>query len=125
MRNTYEEKSKALKALENILEDLRNGFVIVEGEKDAASLAECGITAIPVSGREVSAIRAEGNVIILTDLDEAGDELARMLQREFVSRKNVSKVDSSTRIKLGGLLKLVHFENFSEKLEKTKRELEV
>ncbi|MEM4335483.1 MAG: hypothetical protein QXL47_02285 [Candidatus Anstonellales archaeon] len=125
MRNTYEEKSKALKALENILEDLRNGFVVVEGEKDAASLAECGITAIPVSGREVSAIRAEGNVIILTDLDEAGDELARMLQREFVSRKSVRKVDSSTRIKLGGLLKLVHFENFSEKLEKTKKELEV
>jgi len=125
VRNTYEEKSRALKALDNILESLRNGVVLVEGEKDAASLAEWGIDAVPVSGRELSGIPAEGEVFILTDLDEAGNELAKMLECEFSPRRSVKKVDSSTRKKLGGLLKLVHFENFSEKLEKTKKELEV
>ncbi|MGB9719088.1 MAG: hypothetical protein ACPL06_00645 [Candidatus Anstonellales archaeon] len=125
MRNTYEEKSRALKMLDNILENLRNGFVLVEGNKDAASLAECGISAVPVSGRELLGIHAEGEVIILTDLDAAGDELAKMLEAEFSPRKGVKKVDSSTRKKIGHLLKLVHFENFSEKLEKTKKELEV
>ena len=125
MRNTYEEKLKASKALERVLEALRNGLVLVEGEKDAASLAVCGIKAVPVSGRPLSSIHADGEVIILTDLDEAGDELAKVLEREFSSRNSVRKVDSSTRKKIGGLLKLVHFENFSEKLEKTKKELEV
>lgn len=124
MRNTYEEKSRALKVLDNILEELRDGVALVEGEKDAASLAEYGISAVPVSGRKLSTVRAEGEVFILTDLDDAGDELAKMLKAEFSSRKSVKKVDSSIRKKLGGLLNLVHFENFSEKLEKTKKELE-
>jgi 5S rRNA maturation endonuclease (ribonuclease M5) len=125
MRRRYEERLNASKALESILEILRNGFVLVEGEKDAASLGECGINAVPVSGRPLSSIPAEGEIIILTDLDEAGDELAKILEMEFHSRKDVRKVDSLTRKKIGGLLNLVHFENFSEKLEKTKKELEV
>lgn len=125
MRNTYEEKLRALKVLNNILDELRNGVVLVEGEKDAASLSGYGISAVPVSGRKLSTVHAEGEVFILTDLDGAGNELAKKLTAEFMPRKSVKKVDSSTRKKLGGLLNLMHFENFSEKLEKTKKELEV
>ena len=97
-----------LKELHEICE---NGICIVEGKRDEYALRKLGFKGKIVALRKlnrsldsiVESLSSEERIIILTDFDDEGEELAVRLYRAFKSR-NV-EIDLETRRKLSSLLK--------------------
>ncbi len=113
---------KTLKALENLLEELKHKYIIVEGKKDVASLQKLGLKAFPYSKKTLE--KAHGEVAILTDLDSAGEELGKRISEELRENNSVSKVDLFSRKMLSYLLNLKHFEEAYKKYLKFVEEVE-
>ncbi|MBI2079858.1 toprim domain-containing protein [Candidatus Micrarchaeota archaeon] len=112
------EKRKAAKLMKRMLDQLNESAVFVEGKKDHEALRNAGILNVFEIAGKVRRAAEKNNakeVVILTDLDESGDELA-LEAKEELERYGV-KVDVDLRKKLGSLLNLRNFEEFDRKLK--------
>lgn len=117
------------KKLQRLLEKMKEGVVLAEGKRDMRAFRELGIdNVIATSGRIRSACGKlsgeEREVIIATDIDARGKEMADELKDEL-ERYSI-RADIRTRVLLAGLLKIKYFEDvkrgydeFIEELEKT------
>jgi 5S rRNA maturation endonuclease (ribonuclease M5) len=110
-----------LKNLESILEKLKEEWVFVEGKKDKNALRKFGIENIKtisgnlrISCNEVSGVAKK--VVVLTDLDRKGEELAKRANEELESCS--IKADVETRKHLAAILDLRCFEDMERKYEK-------
>jgi len=103
--------------MERISEE--NAIIFVEGKKDEAAIAPYARgTIIQVSGRvrgacERAAESGAREVIVLTDRDSAGEELAEFVRKELES--NGIKADLGTRKRLFAILRKGPLENFRKK----------
>ena len=111
-------KSKAdVKKLEMLIEKLQENCVLVEGKRDKLAMQKLGCKdVIAVSGRtsQLRDVIKAKKVIIATDLDRKGNQLARMVRDEM---EGLVKVDSETRIHLARLLELKYFEDAKRKYD--------
>lgn len=117
------------KKLGMLLGRMRKGVVLVEGKRDKAAFEKLGFeNVITVSGRIRGACEKlageERDVIIATDLDRRGNEMARELVDEL--ERYSLRADGETRILLARILKMKYFEDvkrrydeFMEEFEKT------
>jgi 5S rRNA maturation endonuclease (ribonuclease M5) len=102
-------------------------IIFVEGKKDEAAIAPyVRGTVIQVSGRvrgacERAAEKGAREVIVLTDRDSAGEELAELAKEEL--EFNGIKADLETRKKLFAILRMGPLENFRKKYEEKMEEL--
>ncbi len=117
---TEEEKKKKI---ENIIESLKNSIVIVEGKKDKESLMNLGINAITISKALSIKEKLTGKIVILTDLDKEGKNLAMLLEQKLKNEKN--KIDTETRVKLLLLLETKYVENVFKSYKKIFSNFEV
>ncbi len=117
------------KRLNRLLAKMKKGVVIVEGKRDKSAFGKLGIEAVTASGRIKNACESlsgeKRDVIIATDLDRRGNEMARSL-REELERYSI-RADGETRILLARILKIRYFEDvkrgfdeFMEELDKTR-----
>ena len=108
--------------LERILAELKKSVVFVEGIKDKQALGKFGICEVlTISGNlRLSCMAASEKgvkkVVILTDNDERGDELAREAEQEL-TRYGI-KFDAETRKTLGTILDMRNIENLENKYRK-------
>jgi 5S rRNA maturation endonuclease (ribonuclease M5) len=97
--------------LRELYEVCENGVCIVEGKRDESALRKLGfkgkIVALKKLNRSLDSIvenlSSEERIIILTDFDDEGEELAARLYKAFKSRK--VEIDLEVRRKLSSLLK--------------------
>lgn len=111
-------KTENAKKLEKALTQLKDNLVLVEGKRDKAALQALGCNNIlAVSGRKnrLRQIVNEKKVIVMTDLDKAGNELAKMITDEL---EGMARVDCETRRIFGRVLRLKYFEDIKRKYEK-------
>ncbi len=117
----FEQKRLAAKRLKLIMEKLEDVALFVEGKNDKLALEALGFKEIYlVSGTlkqscENAAKNGVTKAVILTDLDERGDELAFEASEEL--RRYGITPDTELRKAIGGMLKLRHFEDMKKKLE--------
>lgn len=116
-----EEAGNALKRLGRLMQRIRDGWVFVEGRRDKEALEKLGCTKVlTISGTLRSACaKLEGkadSVVVLTDLDRRGDELARLAAQELEGCSIAA--DLETRKKLAGILRLRYFEDAKRKHDK-------
>lgn len=111
MNNRYSkplEKQLATKRLVQFMKKLRESLVLVEGDRDKRALARLGCENLfAVSGKtrsacEKAAATGASHAIILTDIDDRGNELALEV-REELGRYGV-KCDIELRKSIAGLL---------------------
>lgn len=120
------EKTKRVEAL---LERLRKSCVFVEGKRDKIALLDLGcndvktisgnlrLSADALAGEILRGERsAETPVVILTDFDRRGGQLAEMARLELESRS--IKADLQTRKEIGSLLRIKFFEDFKRLYDK-------
>jgi 5S rRNA maturation endonuclease (ribonuclease M5) len=106
MLSPSERLEKILKVMDDIEELSQDMPVIVEGRRDAEALRLLGIRSNVVTlSRGVSLLtfcetisRRWSSVVILTDWDRKGGQLARRLKEAFVS--NGTKVNDTVRMEL-------------------------
>lgn len=121
------ELRKKYKKLQRLLEKMEKSVVLVEGKRDKNALKQLGCNrVITISGRirdVCETLRGEDKVIIATDLDRRGNEMARKA-REELEGCSVS-ADSETRVLLARILKIRYFEDakrgFDEFMEEVTR----
>ena len=113
-RKRTESEKKLKKALAQIKETL----VLVEGKRDKTALEALGCKSVlAVAGRknQLRELVKDKKVIVMTDLDKPGNELAKMIRGEL---EGAAKVDCETRRVFGEVLKLKYFEDIKRKYEK-------
>ena len=121
------EKKQALKLVRRLLTDMREGWIVVEGQKDRNALKALACNnVLTVSGnlRITSKKLSEKDVdkvIVLTDLDSRGDELL-VETREELERYGIS-VDDNIRKQISGVLNVKYFENIEKKYEEFMKEI--
>jgi len=121
------EKKQALKLVRRLLADMREGWIVVEGQKDRNALKalDCN-NVLTVSGnliitsKKLSEESVE-KVIVLTDLDSRGDELL-VETREELERYGIS-VDDNIRKQISGVLNVKYFENIEKKYKEFMKEI--
>ncbi len=102
---------KDVKKLELLIRKMQESCVLVEGKRDKIALEKLGCEdVIAVSGRtrQLRNLVKAKKIIVATDLDRKGNELARMIREEM---EGMVKVDSETRIQLARLLEMKYFED--------------
>ena len=109
-------KEKIKKKLENALEDLREGYVIVEGIKDVSSLQKIGIESHNYSKKTIR--EAKGKVFILTDMDKEGERIAKEIEEKLRENTKVGKIITTARKRIAGILNLRKFEEIEKKYRK-------
>lgn len=118
MVRTSDKAELNLKRLEKLMAELRKSWIFVEGKRDREALGALGCrNVLTISGN----LRLSCNVmmgktdkvVVLTDLDRRGNELAVTARSELESRSIT--VDLETRKKLAGILKLRYFEDVERK----------
>ena len=120
------EKTKRVNAL---LERLRQSCVFVEGKRDKIALLSLGcldvktisgnlrLSADALAGEILQGKRpADAPVVILTDFDRRGGQLAEMARGELESRS--IRADLHTRKEIGSLLRIKFFEDFRRLYDK-------
>jgi len=117
---TTEEAQKTLKKLRQLLGHVKNSWVFVEGKRDKEALGKLGAAnVLTISGNlRLSCKEVQGKteeVVVLTDLDRRGDELAKKAKEELESLS--IRADLETRKKLAGILKLKYFEEAARKYD--------
>ncbi len=118
-----EEKKRYLeKQLKNIIEKLKMSNIAVEGKKDVEALKRLGCNnIICVAGNPKIMCKTMNkmkwkNVVILTDIDERGNELADEVRKEL-ERYEIA-VDVETRKRVSKILNLKEVETIDRKYEK-------
>ncbi len=110
-------KTENIKKLEKALARIKENLVLVEGKRDKAALQALGCKKIlAVSGRknQLRELIGDRTVIVMTDFDKAGNELAKMITDEL---EGIARVDCETRKVFGKVLKLRYFEDIKRKYE--------
>ncbi|MFH1393952.1 MAG: toprim domain-containing protein [Candidatus Micrarchaeota archaeon] len=120
MVRTTEEAQNTLKKLRKLLSHIKEGWVFAEGLRDRRALERLGcMNVLTISGNLKSScekVRGKTDeVIVLTDLDRRGDELARKAKEELEGLS--IRADLETRKKLAGILRLKYFEEAARKYE--------
>ena len=127
------EVKEKIKRMDAIIAALRNSIVFVEGKRDKAALMSLGCTDVfTISGnlrqscdrvasfldKEEGARSRPGapRVVILTDFDRRGGQLAMMARDELEARS--LGVDLETRKKIGSLMRVKFFEDFRRLYDK-------
>ncbi|MBS3067112.1 toprim domain-containing protein [Candidatus Micrarchaeota archaeon] len=123
---SWKDCNLSFKRLVRIMDELKESIVFVEGKKDREALAAIGITnVLTVAGNLRTAcskaIDAK-RVIVLTDLDRRGDELAKRAVEELQGYSINANIEY--RKILGGILNLKYFEDIDKKYKKFLEELE-
>lgn len=111
-------KKDDAKKLEKAIEKLRANLVLVEGKRDKKALELLGCkNVLTIAGRknQLANLISEKKVIVATDLDKSGNELAEAIKNEI---EGFAQVDCETRRELGKLLRLKYFEDIKRKYEK-------
>jgi|GEM_PF-3188140 len=122
------EKKRALKLAERLLSAMREGWIVVEGQKDKKALGRLGCkNVMTVSGNlkiTSKKLHEKGveKVIVLTDMDERGNELLSE-SREELERYGIS-VDDFIRKQISGLMNIRYFENMEKKYEEFMKEID-
>ncbi|NYZ77679.1 toprim domain-containing protein [Candidatus Micrarchaeota archaeon] len=124
--NRKEMKEKYKKLL-RLLAVLERSVVLVEGKRDKKALEELGCRrVITVSGRVRDVCESlegeQGRVVIATDLDRSGNELARMAREELEAHS--LGADSETRVLLARILKMRYFEDAKRRYDEFIEEVE-
>jgi len=112
-----------IKQFKRIIEKLKESIVLVEGKRDVEAMhLALGIEALPTAyrPREMNWILKEmigkgKEVVILTDLDRRGDELAKILEQEL---SPFFVCDIKAREIIGYVLNLRAFEDFDKQYRK-------
>lgn len=114
------------KKLGRLLAKMRKGIVLVEGKRDKNAFEKLGIKAVAVSGRIRSACESldgeKRDVIIATDLDRRGNEMARELTGEL-ERYSI-RADNESRVLLARILKMKYFEDVKRRYDEFMEEFE-
>ena len=117
---SWKDCNLSFKRLVRIMDELKESIVFVEGKKDRSALAAIGITnVLTVAGNlRTACSKAIGakKVIVLTDLDRRGDELAKNAVDEL-QRYGINANIEYRKI-LGGILNLKYFEDIDKKYVK-------
>ncbi|MDD5171800.1 MAG: hypothetical protein PHF60_02075 [Candidatus ainarchaeum sp.] len=123
------ETKDRLRLLGKLLEQLKAGWIFVEGQKDRKALEKLGLgKVLTISGNlRLSCQRlAEGDrpdkVYVLTDLDRRGDELALKARDELEACS--MRADLEVRKGLARVLRIRNFENAKRAYDKLKEENE-
>jgi 5S rRNA maturation endonuclease (ribonuclease M5) len=119
------EIEERLKRLDKLLEQLRPGWVFVEGKRDKHALEKLGIRNIlTISGNlRQSCERLEPHVdkvYVLTDLDRRGDELAKAARDELEGLS--FRADLEMRKRLAHTLRIRCFEDAKRAYDELKEE---
>lgn len=116
-----------LAEIDKLLERLRGNWIFVEGKRDKSALQELGIREVyTISGNlRLSCQRLaergyEGKVIVLTDLDRRGDELATLARDELEGQSVTA--DIKLREALARALGIRYFEDAKRAYDKIKDE---
>lgn len=120
------EISERRKAVEKMLETLKDEWILVEGLRDKKALAALGLTKVlTVSGNlrqscdKLSGMKVE-RAYVLTDLDRRGYQLALMARDELEGRS--IRADLSVRGELAYALGIKNFEDAKRAYEKLKED---
>jgi len=123
-----EELKQKEKQLKRALEELdeKEAVIIVEGKKDKEALQRIGvknrIKLVNRSPAELSrAISDEKEAIILTDFDEAGEEICKRVE-ESLSSYSI-KADTELRKRLHRIIGVANFESIDKILDKFDEEI--
>ena len=108
------------KTLERLLSDIRDEIIFVEGLRDKRALGLLGCKRImTISGNlrkrceELARANETGTIIVLSDMDRRGEQLARAAKEELESHSMTAELD--TRKRLASLLGLRFFEDAHRK----------
>ena len=108
------------KTLERLLSDICDEIIFVEGLRDKKALGQLGCKKVmTISGnlrKRCEELNLSGNirkVIILTDMDRRGEQLAKAAKEELES--HLITADPDTRKRLASLLGLRFFEDAHRK----------
>ena len=127
--NKRELKEK-YKKLRRLLRKMEKSVILVEGKRDRNALERLGCDrVITISGRIRNVCESlegeDGRIIVFTDLDRRGNEMARKAREELEGCS--LEVDCETRVLLARILKIRYFEDakrgfddFMEEIEKIK-----
>ncbi len=107
--------------IHRLLRKIRSSVIFVEGRKDRDSMRKLGCERIlTISGNLRKSCEAIGEdvdeVVVLTDLDRRGNELARLAKDEL-ERYSI-RAEVEIRKEIAGILDLRYFENTSRRYEK-------
>lgn len=109
---------RRLKKLRRIMAELNDNWLFVEGQRDRSALESLGLRRIKTisgnlrqSARELDGVAQY--VIVLTDLDRRGDQLAEAAKDELEARS--IRADVQIRRQLAGILALRYFEDIERK----------
>ncbi len=123
---SWRDYNLSFKRLVNIMNELKESIVFVEGKRDREALAGIGIVnTITISGKLRQVCQSVDNtkkVIVLTDLDRRGDEQAKDAVEEL-QRYGINANIEYRKI-LGGILNLKYFEDIDKKYKEFLEELE-
>jgi 5S rRNA maturation endonuclease (ribonuclease M5) len=117
-----------LEKLAKMMDQLKDGWIFVEGQKDKKALAQLGLdNVLTISGNlrqscQKIVDKKVDKVYVLTDLDRRGYQLALMARDELEGLS--VKADISLRGELGHMLGIKNFENAQSAFEKMKEEYE-
>lgn len=115
IKEVREKKTYDLEALEELIAALieasdQGAATIVEGRRDELSLRELGLTGPVIMASRRSALdlaedaaRSYSNIILLTDWDRKGDEMARIIELHL--RSMDSRPDSEIRSRIKKLVR--------------------
>jgi len=105
-----------LKKAKVLLEQLKDGWIFVEGKRDKEALAKLGLhNVLTISGNlrlsceRVRKQKGDVKVFVLTDLDRRGGQLAKMAKDELEGLSITA--DLITRKMLARTLKIRYFED--------------
>lgn len=104
-----------LKKAKALLEQLKEGWIFVEGKRDKEALAKLGLhNVLTISGNlrlSCERIRKQGEekVFVLTDFDRRGGQLAKMAKDELEGQSITA--DLTVRKILARTLKIRYFED--------------
>lgn len=123
-RKELKEKYKKLRRL---LGKMEESVVLVEGKRDKNALEQLGMgRVITISGRirdVCGSLEGEKrNVVIATDLDRRGNEMARRAREELEGCS--LNADSETRVLLARILKIRYFEDAKRGFDEFMKEVE-
>ncbi len=115
------------KKLRRLLEKMEESVVLVEGKRDKGAFEQLGLVrVITIAGRIRDVCESlageEMEVVIATDLDRRGNEMARKA-REELERCSLA-ADSETRVLLARILKIRYFEDVKRGFDEFMKEVE-
>jgi 5S rRNA maturation endonuclease (ribonuclease M5) len=124
------EKKAQEKELKKLMKKLEDAVVLVEGKKDKRALEPYvgkGEILLASSGRLLKSCERASElgareVVVLTDRDTSGEELAKMAKNEL--ERHGIRANLEMRKMLMAVLRLAYVENFEKKYEEKMRELE-